>query len=740
MATASSSWSCLHSASIIAETNTNVTIRVIAYWKNTNWTYNINYVSAWVYCNGVEQQVKWSSNLDATSDFYGQYLLGYYDYVIAKTKSQQSISCYAKIVSNSSYVSGTKYSAAAVVSVAAKPYHTVTYNVTGGTGAPANQIKWYSESITLSTTKPTKTGHTFLNWCTNTTNTGTKYNPGDEYSSNANLLLYAIWSPNTYTVTYNANGGTGAPSAQTKTYDVDLTLSTTKPTRTNYNFLGWSTSADGGVVYESGAKYTNNNAVTLYAVWEVAYIKPRINNFTATRCTSDGTISESGTYIKIVFDWATDLELTAINVQYKPQTDAAWGGGPLSSSGTTSGSVSQAVGQGKINTDTSYQVRVYVSDSGGTTYSATLSIGTINYPIDIKKGGKGVSIGKAAENDNEFDVNWTGRFRKGLNSYDKSMFYQGTSVMRVNNGSGTAGYILACRITINQTYVNQYILFKVTQRNRCGELKLCFASVNTKDPGILSFKKTGNIAAYIVKNDTSIWDLYIQKSEAYDDIEIVELHKGGYINNVNIQWIDTLSESLPEGCVTASGDMIIDGSINTTDGYKQNNVTFARHSGVNTIISSEDGGNIYLRPNGDSSDAGRVLIKTDGTITAFGGSTRIYGAKVLYNNASGTAGTVTLNDSVANYDYIDIFMVDNGNLQGGYNRISSPNGLEVSLSMVEPSSSTLTFLRRTRYNISGTTITPSTTTAAYVMMQDNAVSHSGASSNWIKIIKVVGYK
>ena len=73
----------------------------------------------------------------------------------------------------------------------------------------------------------------------------------------------------TYSVTYNANGGSGAPSAQTKTKDVSLTLSTTRPTRAGYNFLGWATSSSAtSAQYQPGSTYTANANVTLYAVWE----------------------------------------------------------------------------------------------------------------------------------------------------------------------------------------------------------------------------------------------------------------------------------------------------------------------------------------------------------------------------------------------------------------------------------------------------------------------------------------
>lgn len=76
-------------------------------------------------------------------------------------------------------------------------------------------------------------------------------------------------APTTYSVTYNANGGSGAPSAQTKTKDVSLTLSTTRPTRAGYNFLGWATSSSAvSAQYQPGSTYTGNANVTLYAVWE----------------------------------------------------------------------------------------------------------------------------------------------------------------------------------------------------------------------------------------------------------------------------------------------------------------------------------------------------------------------------------------------------------------------------------------------------------------------------------------
>ena len=76
--------------------------------------------------------------------------------------------------------------------------------------------------------------------------------------------------PNEYTVTYNANGGTGATAAQTKTHGEDLTLSTTKPTRSGYTFLGWSTVKTAEIaMFEPGKTYSlADKDLVLYAVWE----------------------------------------------------------------------------------------------------------------------------------------------------------------------------------------------------------------------------------------------------------------------------------------------------------------------------------------------------------------------------------------------------------------------------------------------------------------------------------------
>lgn len=187
----------------------------------------------------------------------------------------------------------------------------VTYNANGGSGAPSAQTKYYGKTLTLSSTKPTRTGYTFKGWATSASGS-VAYASGASYTANAAVTLYAVWQKNTYTVKYNANGGTGAPSNQTKTYGVALTLSSTKPTRASYvdengstvsyTFKGWATSSSSSTVaYKAGATYTANASVTLYAVWTVT---TTVMTYDIVYETGDGTevasqVKTKGTSIKL---------------------------------------------------------------------------------------------------------------------------------------------------------------------------------------------------------------------------------------------------------------------------------------------------------------------------------------------------------------------------------------------------------------------------------------------------------
>ena len=129
--------------------------------------------------------------------------------------------------------------------------------------------------------KPSKTGYSFKGYYTSTNGSGTNYvNSSGTFINNAyktigDKTLYANWQANTYTITYNVNGGSGAPSSQSYTYDPNndtvFYLSSTTPSRSGYTFLGWSLSSTAtSASYSAGQRWGTHNAnnYTLYAVWK----------------------------------------------------------------------------------------------------------------------------------------------------------------------------------------------------------------------------------------------------------------------------------------------------------------------------------------------------------------------------------------------------------------------------------------------------------------------------------------
>ena len=187
----------------------------------------------------------------------------------------------------------------------------------GGSFTPSSSITMYgrwsttSNSVTLPGAGTlTKTGSTFDGWNTNTSGTGTSYNAGDSFTPSAATTLYAKWKLDTYTVSYNKNTTdtvSNMPSDQTKTYNVNLTLSSNTPTRSGYTFAGWNTNSSGtGTNYSAGGTYSENAAVTLYAKWTVASATRTLSYNKNTTATVDnmpasqtGTDSGSGATITI---------------------------------------------------------------------------------------------------------------------------------------------------------------------------------------------------------------------------------------------------------------------------------------------------------------------------------------------------------------------------------------------------------------------------------------------------------
>ncbi len=180
--------------------------------------------------------------------------------------------------------------------------YTVSYNANNGSGVPASQTKIHGKTLTLSSSKPTRTGYTFKNWNTNSSGGGTPYSSGDSYTANSALTLYAQWTANKYTVTLNNQSATTAGTTSVSATYGSAMPSITVPKKTGYTFGGYYTGTNGsGTQYytasgTSARTWDKTSATTLYAKWAANTYKVTFNANGGTTPTASKNVTYDSTY------------------------------------------------------------------------------------------------------------------------------------------------------------------------------------------------------------------------------------------------------------------------------------------------------------------------------------------------------------------------------------------------------------------------------------------------------------
>lgn len=203
-----------------------------------------------------------------------------------------------------------------------------------------------------------------------------------------------------------------------------------------------------------------------------------------------------------------------------------------------------------------------------------------NMQTEIGKKADGSTVTELSQRTSNLEQNLDGFKTTVSNTYaTNTSLANGLSGKKSNvyasfNGNGnSAEYCYLCQIKINETYINDPIIIEIDQRGMgYSQCHICFAPLNTEDPSLDYIRKTGNPSWYIIKSDTSTWDVYIKKSEAWDRIRVTD-----YINHVNITvtW-KCENASLPSGTTAASQLAALYGVDNTYGGT----------SGSNNLVTS----------------------------------------------------------------------------------------------------------------------------------------------------------
>ena len=160
--------------------------------------------------------------------------------------------------------------------------YTIMFVTNGGSGSTVSQKTSYDLPTVLEANTFTRTGYYFYRWNTVYDGSGSYYTDGQTVTNLApsgTFKLYAQWKPNKYTVTFDANGGSGTMVDQSMTYNTSAALRANTYTKTGYSFTGWNTAADGsGTTYANGKTVRNlatEGTVTLYAQWKANTITVR---------------------------------------------------------------------------------------------------------------------------------------------------------------------------------------------------------------------------------------------------------------------------------------------------------------------------------------------------------------------------------------------------------------------------------------------------------------------------------
>ena len=222
-----------------------------------NFTFSPDDGNAITSSSGTISNTIWTANTNTTS----------VTFTVGGTSGHRKIQS-LEVITTGGTVSYSNYTTSCI------PIYTITYDLNGGSGGCADAEVEKGQSHTICTTEPIRTGYTFQGW-----SDGTNTYAASATISNiqSDITLVAQWQANTYTVSFNKNGGEGTMRDQDFTYDVAQSLRENTFTRDKYEFAGWNTAANGlGTPYDDKEEVrnlstTNGATITLYAQWTKLY-------------------------------------------------------------------------------------------------------------------------------------------------------------------------------------------------------------------------------------------------------------------------------------------------------------------------------------------------------------------------------------------------------------------------------------------------------------------------------------
>ena len=380
----------------------------------------------------------------------------------------------------------------------------------------------------------------------------------------------------------------------------------------------FSTSGDVTLYYK--AVDTRNKSTQDYSkkftVYD--YIMPQIHVFQASR--SQANTQQISIYSLFSASSIGDRNtVTSVKLEYKKSSSSTW---VTSSASVTSGGTLTLNGFAE---DSSYDLRLSITDTIGNRSQKIIKLGTSAVLLDFRAGGKGFSIGKISEKD---------AFEVGMKSYFNDSMYmtRGFNIFNTAGTDGKTGWVKIARITIGMTYTNYPIEFTIGRRGcpQLSKLTVMFQNQNTLDPDLHSFTYMGGLLTATIKRaGTGIWDIYVQKTEAYDNIVVADI-------KTNIAYCDgaKLTITYPNTFTTSSP-----GGTYATPLLQYDGANLSLMNGKLELGTSQFDffGSTQIAKSGKITTDGSILAGCGNTYAGLLSSSTNRAYLSLYNNSSGSS-------------------------------------------------------------------------------------------------------
>jgi len=209
------------------------------------------------------------------------------------------------------------------------------------------------------------------------------------------------------------------------------------------------------------------------------------------------------------------------------------------------------------NANTAYKVTGTITDSVGNTTTRGLTVPSISVPFNVDVDLPGAAAGMVSQHANEFEI--ANDWALVANGKYNRMLYMPYSWSTNGGSSSSSGYARIATVTITNSYANAPITFEVARRgdSRSVRLHLQFSSSSGTDPSLASFTYESiagatNFAAFVYKTGTSVWDVFVRKTENADTIGVMTFVSSYMQGRTTITYASSIQASVPTGATSAT--------------------------------------------------------------------------------------------------------------------------------------------------------------------------------------------